>query len=238
VTQVQGPRRGRRLVVEFCGLPGCGKTTLARTVAEILRAEGREAVVVDEAVSAATPTLLRLPRKIVMVGRAVAAAPRREPAAGLRLAATQRNRRDRLAVPVQWWMTQRLLTTAARGRGTAVVEEGLMQALWTAGLLASGPVNVPELVGLAAAVPARADLVVHLDVPVELAAKRLGSRSSRHSRVQRMPESERLDALRAGADLMDELLAQWTSEGLGRVVVADGGTADPASTVLAWIRQA
>jgi thymidylate kinase len=226
------------LVVELCGLPGCGKTTLARTAAELLRAEGRAAVVVDEVVSAATPTVLRLPRKIVMVGRAVAVAPRREAAAGLRLAATQRNRRDRLAVPVQWWMTQRLLKTAARGHGAAVVEEGLVQVLWTAGLLPSGPVNVPELVGLAAAAPARADLVVHVDVPVELAAERLGSRSSRHSRIQRMPASERLDALKAGADLLDELLARWTGEGLGRVVVVDGGTDDPASRVLTWIRQA
>ena len=225
-------------MVELCGLPGCGKTTLARTAAELLRAEGQEVVVVDEVVSAATPTVLRLPRKIVLVSHAVAAAPRREAAAGLRLAATQRNRRDQLAVPIQWWMTQRLLTTAARGSGTAVVEEGLVQALWTAGLMPSGPVNVPELVGLAAAAPARADLVVHLDVPVELAAERLGSRSSRHSRIQRMPASERLDALRAGAYLLDELLALWTGNGLGRVVVTDGDTDDPASTVLNWIRQA
>ncbi len=85
-------------------------------------------------------------------------------------------------------------------------------------------------------VAATADVVVHLDVPVQVALHRLRSRRSRHSRVQRLDEHEQVAALGLGDTLLRELLEQWRSRQLSQVLTVDGESsrigAHLASTVV------
>ncbi|HET8603403.1 MAG TPA: hypothetical protein VFM09_05695 [Marmoricola sp.] len=219
------------LVVELCGLPGSGKTTLAHEVVARLRATGGSARVVDRRVSAAVPPWVRVPRKAGLVAGALARAPVRAVGDARLLGGRQPDRRDRLAVPVQWLLAGRLVGEARRTRGTAVLEEGLVQALWTAALRARTPLDGGTLARVASRVP-RAHVVVHLDVPVDLALSRLRGRSSRHSRVQRQQAEGQLALLEHGDLLLRELLGAWSAAGLGEVLLVDGAAPDVAGELL------
>ncbi|HET6624799.1 MAG TPA: AAA family ATPase [Nocardioidaceae bacterium] len=206
------------LVIELCGLPGAGKTTVAHALVAQLREQGCPAHVVDDDVSAAVPRTRRVQRKLKLLASVLAIDPLGEARAARLLGRGQRSRRDMLAVPVQWWVAERLLSDARCRTGVSIVEEGLVQALWSAGLR-SGATTVPDLVALAESA-VRPDLVVHLDVPVELALSRLRSRGSRHSRVQRLTPGAQLATMREGDLLLRGLLAEWTRRGFGEVTVA------------------
>jgi cytidylate kinase len=134
-----------------------------------------------------------------------------------------------VAVPVQWWVAKQLLARARHAPGTAVAEEGLVQALWTAGLV-SRAADVPQLVGLAEST-ARPDLVVHLDTPFELTLERLRSRESRHSRVQALGDAQQRAAMKSGDTLLRSLLAEWTRRGYGDVVVVNPDATDPVDRI-------
>jgi RecA/RadA recombinase len=233
-----GPdRQAGPLVVELCGLPGAGKTTLAHDLVQRLTARGCPAAVADRAVSAAAPPALRLPRKATMVAGTVARGPVRALGEARLVGRGQPARRDRLAVPVQWLLARRLLTEARRDTGTVVIEEGLVQAWWSAALHSRDQLDGTTLSLLAARGP-RADVVVHLDVPLELALARLRHRSSRHSRLQHEDADRQLASMQRGDVLLRELLGAWCDAGLGRVLVLDGVAPDVTGTLLHQLPEA
>ncbi len=220
------------LVVELCGLPGAGKTTLARTVVEALRDRAATAAVLDAGVSAATAGQRRAARKVVLATRAVVGVDTARGARGLAqlragwvLAAGQDRRRDRVAVPLQWWATQALVGSARHRPGVWVAEEGLVQTWWTARMASTAGVDAV----CALPVPVRPDVVVHLQVPPGLARQRLAARASRHSRLQRLPVSDQVSALERGERLLATLLEAWCRRGLGPVLTLDATDVTPAA---------
>lgn len=218
--------------MELCGLPGAGKSTLARRLGG---ASADDVVLVDARVAAAAPLPVRLGRKLVLVGREAATSPWQEVMTARALLRGQSGR-DRLAVPAQWLLARRLLDQAHRAVGTAaVVEEGLVQALWTAGVLRRGGPDADGLLDLASSA-SRPDLVVHLQVSVATVLTRLRSRGSRHSRVQHLPPAEQLITLRHGEDLLGSLLQGWQQRAYGDVLVVSGDDGDPVGAVAAAVR--
>jgi len=228
------------VVIELCGLPGSGKTTLAHALLDRLRESGMLAEAVDGPVSAAAPRHRRLPRKAILVGRAFVTHPRAQAHAARLVGSGQPSNRDMLAMSVRWSVAQQLLDQARRsGSGAAVLEEGLLQALWSAGLRTRSA-SVPDLVGLASTT-ARPDVVVHLDVPVELALERLRSRTSQHSRVQQLGRAEQLAEMQRGDALLRGLLTEWRRRGFGQVIEVNAaahssGQADVPVAVLKRLR--
>lgn len=228
---VHRPVSPTALVVELCGLPGSGKTTLARETVARLRSAGRPARVVDRRVSAAVPPLARVSRKAGTVASVLARTPAQALVDARLLGHLQSDRRDRLAVPAQWLLARSLVAEAHHDRGTAILEEGLVQALWTAAFQARRPCDGPTLVGLASRVP-RAHVVVHIDVPADLALSRLRRRTSQHSRVQREDVAWQLALLERGDLLLRELLGAWSAAGLGEALVLDGAAHDLTAELL------
>lgn len=217
-------RPPRPLVIELCGLPGAGKTTIASQLVTGLMKRGITARVVDRHVSADASCAARLTRKTATLVRVVTSDPRGEFAAARLLSSGQPSRRDKVALPVQWWVAKEVLARSRQLSGVAVAEEGLVQALWSAGL-AMRTASATELVRLARTA-VTADVVAHVDVPLHVAVDRLRNRRSRHSRVQRMEGQQQVAVLEAGNSLLHRLLEQWVSRDLSQVLLVDGRRPD------------
>lgn len=193
------------VVVELAGLPGSGKSTLADALVARVRADGLPCEVVDAVVSARVRREVRLLRRGALAAAQTARAPvAAGRAAGLVARSGQSSRRDVAAVLAQWLATEQLVVRGRRASGVRLLEEGLVQTTWTA-LLRSRRLGAADLWPTAPAA-SRPHLVLHLDVPPELAAHRLASRASQHSRVQRVAPRRRVAELRRGQALLDEIL--------------------------------
>ena len=114
---------------------------------------------------------------------------------------------DALARWVAWTSTQRLAREAERAAGVAVLDEGVLQAIWSIGLR-SDVHPVLRLLEQDRAGWTAPGLVLVVDAPVDVVERRLARRRSQHSRTQRLAPSERARELRRGRELLD-LLADW-----------------------------
>jgi thymidylate kinase len=192
-------------VVELAGLPGSGKTTVAARLRGHLVDAGVPCTIADARVSAAARRLTRATRRAGYALLEAVSTPAASRGATSVLARSgQEGPRDTAAVVAQWLATEYLVAHSRRVPGVHLLEEGLVQAAWTAALRARH-LRVDELWACLPA-HARADVVLHLDVRPERAAHRLAARASGHSRTQRLRPDDRLDELRSGRLLMDEIL--------------------------------
>lgn len=192
------------LVVELCGLPGSGKTAVARHARATLAQRGVTATVADRPISAAVPRTARMLRRTALSARAVASRPRWALAACTDIATvTQPSRRDTASMIAQWLAVCDLSARSHRSAGVHLLEEGLVQTTWTL-RLRSDVVPPPRLwASLPAAL--KSDLVVLVDVPVATAQGRLERRASRHSRSQMLPAAKLRAELERGRELLGEL---------------------------------
>ncbi len=192
-------------VVELAGLPGAGKSTLASGLRDRGADQARPWTVADTGVSAQSHLVLRTFRRAAYAGRSAA----RHPvfalrAARLLLGSGQTRPTDSTRILLQWLATAHLLERAHRGPGVQLLEEGALQAIWTAALRSRG--LRPQALWSCLPARARSDVVVLVDVSPEVAADRLAGRSSRHSRTQLLASPERLAELRHGGALLDSVV--------------------------------
>lgn len=216
------------VLVELCGLPGAGKSYIASRIVAAAARRGTVVRVADAAVSADVAFRSRLRRKTRLAG----AYSLHHPAKVVRLArqigrSGQPTARDVVSGWLQWVVTQRLLEESKHTACVHLFEEGMLQALWSLGLrgdLATilRPVQM-ERVRLV--VP---DLVIVVDAPLAVIARRLQSRQSLHSRTQSLDGAERDGELRRGLALFEELVGpslRWLSASgcVVRLANPDGG---------------
>lgn len=226
----------RSVVVEMCGLPGAGKTTLAGRAGELLTARGQSCSILDRGISAVHPPPVRWMRRSAHALRGA----RREPAWSAEVATAfgglkGNSARDFAGALVQWLAVADLSAVARSRPGVGLLEEGFVQTLWTLLLrTTSSATEVLETAAMLRRTPARmrSDLVVLVDAPLDVVQGRLASRSSRHSRTQRIGESARLAELERGRALLD-LLVAGSPVPVHRVNVAATGDTDPLAGVVA-----
>jgi hypothetical protein len=210
------------VVVEFAGLPGAGKTTLAAHTLAALVERGVPCTLVDAAVSASVRRPVRALRRAALASAQLSTHPMTGIAALRTVAASgQESVRDGLAGAVQWLVVQRLAGQARRRSGMHLLEEGAVQTLWTLGLRSRLDGTGNTLPRLA---PTLADLVVVVDAPLDQLVWRLGQRASRHSRTQRLAEPARSTELQCGSRLLEEIMELTTC---GRLRLANDGSATP-----------
>lgn len=225
MTGAAGQGGSRGLTVEFAGIPGAGKSRLVEAFAAGLTARGIPVRQPQALLGPATPAGRRLARKALAStaaaldgpgtsARAVRAIARSgQPAAG-----------DVAGRVVQWLVAQRVTADARRRGAVNLVDEGVLQCLWSIGL--RGDVE-PVLAALASRRVHRPDVVVVVRVPPEVALERLTARSSLHSRTQLLPESERLTELARGHRVLEGLV-EWCSSSAAVPVLDVAGDDDGA----------
>ncbi len=215
--------------MELVGIPGAGKSHLARHLADGLTARGVAAVEPQASLGPSVPAGRRLARKAVASGSATFAAPvttarvvRSVVGSGQPTAAGLARR------IVQWLVAQDATAKAARRDGVSIVDEGLIQALWSIGL--RGDVEPVLAVLDRSRRWCSPDLLVVVTVPPELALSRLATRRSQHSRTQLLAAvDERLVELQRGARLLDRLADWWagsSAPGAREVLVVSGAEDD------------
>jgi thymidylate kinase len=210
-------------VVELSGLPGSGKTTVAGLTCALLLRQGVRCPVADRGVSAAAAAPARIGRRALASAREAARHPLTSTdAVRAVVASRQSSPRDTVAAVARWLAVCDLVDRCHGAGGAHLLEEGVVQRLWSLALRTETDV-VPQLwAGLRRR--SRTDLVVVVDVPVQLAARRLAQRASRHSRTQQLPPAMLLGELERGRDLLDRILMDAPV----RVVRLDGaGAATP-----------
>ncbi len=202
----------RPIVVEFFGLPGVGKSHATRLLAARLAAAGiatrSAALIINHELSGWRRVLY----KCGICGGELVRGPRR----AWRLAQTlvrtgQRNRLEVVRLFYNWLVLEGVVRRARTRHAVEVLDEGLFQILWSVGLAgrdgAIGEFTSIISDGAGSSLP-MPDVLVVVDAPLEIILERLTVRGSRDSRVDRMNNPERRQALLRGADLLSEVLSE------------------------------
>lgn len=195
------------MIIEFCGVPGAGKTTIAHALVPALEAAGNETSLPLEAVSARRPRPERVIRKTLLaVGETFS-----HPINSIRaLFAVARSRQpgsmETATRLLNWLVLRSLLRQARRRPGIHVFDQGVIQELCSLGFRGDpwSSFNVSDP-GVRLLGP---DLIVVVDVDPALADSRLAARPGRQSRVEAI-NSDRLESVERQGVLIDSLLIRW-----------------------------
>ena len=192
-------------VVEFCGLPGAGKSTLARAVVARLRLRGIATTDVMAQLGPDAARGARLRRKVVAIGRATVEPGSVTLAARVALASEQIDARDRIARPANLLVVRHAVRRGRRRTGVHVLDQGPVQEWWSAALRA----NADRVRQFAARDPSEVgDLLVRVDAPLDVLVERLGARNTRQSRLESVDALDRRRELERGEVLLDSLTDQ------------------------------
>ncbi len=203
------------MIIELCGIPGAGKTFLARQLAAEVRRRGGSATLVLEPVGPARPKRERMLRRSLRAGAELLLHPGRALGAVAAIAASdQVSARDVAARSVNWLVLQHGLRRARRLGGIHLVDQGLVQELCSiahrgdaSGVLSHADPG-PDRLG--------PDHLLVVGVDPVLADHRLGQRVGRQSRIER-DGCERLDGLAHFVRIVDQQLAAWLDRFSDRV---------------------
>ncbi len=192
-------------VVEFCGLPGAGKSTLARAVVAQLRLRGVPTTEVMATLGPDATRAARLTRKFSAVLSGIRATGSPRVVADVALRSAQQDRRDRLARPANLLVVRHAVTRARSRPGVHVLDQGPLQEWWSAALRADDT-RVLEMAAHDRA--PRADLVVQVHAPIEMLVDRLEARGPRQSRLEALDPESRAEELRRGETILAALIDQ------------------------------
>jgi hypothetical protein len=171
------------MIIEFFGLPGAGKSVLAGELVEALRAGGDPAYMASSVTGPDARTGLRYLRK----GVEILGVLFRRPRASLALLYSLNRSGQGSAVQTlkRWadFMVAQGLMSASRSPGSVILDQGILQAIWSIGLQGdlTGPLESLVANRRSWRLP---DVVVVVQAPVDEIIARLVSRPSRHSRLQ------------------------------------------------------
>src|SRR6266513_4037316 len=182
-----GVTRGH-LLVEFVGLPGAGKTTLASAVARRL---ARRGLAVKNVGSLYPDTSWKVrARKMARGLRETLLRPQSAYRSGLAvLASGQRSLVDAAKALHNWLFISSVVEENGSGAHVVLLDEGVFQALWSIGYSGRDGALAALLYDLYPLFP-RPDLVVIVDVGPAIAAARLAARPFGGSRLERAPADD------------------------------------------------
>ena len=221
------------VIVEFCGIPGVGKSSVAHAVAAALATSGRS---VDEPLAFVAPSLSRsrrLRRKLRLAALETLTHPVSSGTLAIAVARSGQSVGD-FVHRAQNWLVVRALFRRSRGRsGVHLFDQGLVQELcsigyrgdWRAALQSAAP-GADDLAP---------DLIVRVTAPLEVVQRRLAARAGSQSRLESLDQDEQEAVLRSQAIDLDEIELAWLERFGGprgsRRVEVDNGAPDMGAAV-------
>jgi len=175
------------IIVEFAGLPGAGKSTITKAVANRLRSSGE--VVVE-------PRVRNRIRKFKFTAMTIMKRPLISLSAiGMILATRQKSVRDYLATAYNFLYVSSLYCSAKQKAGIYIFDQGLIHALWSIGFSAYSPNVVGRLSPLVRDLMADAPtvMVVFVEVSTRTVARRIGNRPGSKSRLDALINKPNFD---------------------------------------------
>ncbi len=235
---------GPEVCIEFFGLPGSGKSTIARKVHAALAGVEPGMLFAPDLVHDTARAPVRIAAKLRLIlseiahDRTILSLMRKT------FATRQPSLRDKLRAVFTVATVASLYANLRRHHRSAVLDQGLLQAIWSIQLrlpIASGGDLVADMIkGAAKGVC----IHVSVEVPAEVCAKRLESRSSKHSRMQTADGARDLHTWEKAELLRRTILSDFRSacrrQGMPQHIIVIDGTADPeiaAGQIVATLRQ-
>ena len=229
-------------VIELAGLPGTGKSTVARCLESILRDSGmpirsRPTVLADQSafVRRQQARLHLIMRNATRCGRLY----RR--AFGLIAGSGQRSVVDFAVVVSNFWSIIALMTEGqAASDYLTIADQGLLQAIWSVQLSSSKELPLDAWMPVLLAAGLRDSLLVHVQADIAVSRHRVSARPCGRTRLGLGSSQDRSRQWQVGAENMERLIA-WARTTVphdqhgGRVlsVVNREGAPEAAATEIA-----
>ena len=200
--------------IEFLGLPGSGKTAIARKLLALLREERATVRFSRDKMGVELPLLRRSLRRLALVARVFLRAPLTMCFASRGLTPQRAAGKDAAKTWWNFWSVLAMQSRPARD-GLLIADEGLAQAIWTA-RVHHGPNAMPS-----ESVFTRLDnwvgetLFIHVDAPAAVARQRLSGRSEHTSRFQNADRIGDVELWARGEAVIERVSQQIDGE-LGR----------------------
>ncbi len=184
------------LLIEFLGLPGSGKTTLARRVVPILQADRIPARLVDPEAetrhirpSTGLHRLISVARLMKPTGTAILS----EPNFALRLTtaifrSNQPSIRDSLKVLNNWFRVRTALLRSSPAPGVHLFDQGLFQAWWAVEFRARNPTEIASYFHRSSQI--LPDMLIILRASHATIQRRLDARPAEISRLEKQMKTD------------------------------------------------
>lgn len=227
------PARPSGLCVEFFGLPGSGKTTIARVVSTMLAQSDPGLIFAPNLLADEAGAAKRAAAKLRLVLSGLGRSAGQLGSASKAFLIRQPRLRDKLRAATAIATATAVYRHADHHQRQVIQDQGVLQALWSVQLRATGG-NVGALVDPMLKEAAGSGRIhISVETPTRVCAERLGMRASKHSRMQTSAATqdanvwETAELLRR--TLLGNLRAAYRKQGIApRIIVVDG-TADPIS---------
>ena len=223
------------LCVEFFGLPGSGKTTIAHEVHAILARSNPELVFAPRLLRDEAGIAVRAAAKLRLVVSEVARKGTSTDEIRRTMAVRQPRFHDSLRAAFAVATVRSLYAKLRRRTLGAVLDQGLLQALWSVQLRAPDDEDCSALAaGMLNDAVFSGRFHVAVQTPQAVCIERLEARSSKHSRMQKAGTAtdyhlwQKAELLRQS--ILGDLHAAYRTQGIPDLIIAVDGTADPAVT--------
>ena len=225
-------RPGPEFCIEFFGLPGSGKTTIAREFHAILARSTPGLILAPELFRDEAGVAVRVAAKLRLILSEFARSRAFPDAVRRTFAVRQPRLRDTLRAVFTVATVVSLYANLGRRRIGAVLDQGLLQALWTVQLRWTGTGCDALVADLLKDAACSGRFHVAVETPPEVCAERLAARTSKHSRMQAAGAGVDTHAWAKAEHLHRTILSDfWAAcrrQGVQRRMIVVDGTADPA----------
>jgi len=225
--------------IEFMGLPGSGKSTIAAHLESDLRQQGFKTVSRSAELADNYPFLWRHWRRLLRVVRNAARCRRLYiDAFKIITDSRQKSHWDRAKVTWNLWSVMALMTDCrAAGDSVTIIDQGLFQAIWSIQLSSSKELSAAAWGKLLSAAGIADVLVVNVQSEIPIVSNRLVARASKRTRLSSQAHDVHAAAWQIAAGNMTTLIdlarAALPRDQVGdRVIAIENDTTSPRAAAL------